>query len=74
MIRKCNWDEYGVNVNGRMFADEIVPLTNTPQEAGQMVRQLNQEGKKVGLQLNAKKTKISTAFIISGCYQINNLR
>ncbi|KIH64312.1 hypothetical protein ANCDUO_05376 [Ancylostoma duodenale] len=62
VIRMCDWDEYAVNVNGRMlnhlrFADDIVLLTHTPQEAEQMGRQLNEEGRKVGLQLNAKKTK-----------------
>ncbi|KIH60839.1 reverse transcriptase [Ancylostoma duodenale] len=62
VIRKSDWDEYGVNVNGRMlkhlrFADDIVLLTHRPQEAEQMVRQLNEEDRKVGLQLNAKKTK-----------------
>ncbi|EPB69226.1 hypothetical protein ANCCEY_11678 [Ancylostoma ceylanicum] len=63
VIRKCDWDDFGVNVNGRMlshlrFADDIVLLILTPQEAERMVRQLDEVGKKVGLQLNAKKTKV----------------
>ncbi|KIH66819.1 hypothetical protein ANCDUO_02853 [Ancylostoma duodenale] len=61
VIRKCDWDEYGVNVNGRMlnhlrFADVIVLLTRTPQE--RMVHQLNEKRKKMGLQLDTKKTKV----------------
>ncbi|EPB67967.1 reverse transcriptase [Ancylostoma ceylanicum] len=62
VIRKCDWDDFGVNINRRMlnhlrFAD-IVLLTHTPQEAERMVRQLEEVGKKVGLRLNAKKTKV----------------
>ncbi|EPB69168.1 hypothetical protein ANCCEY_11746 [Ancylostoma ceylanicum] len=44
-------------LNHLRFADDIVLLTHTPQEAERMVRQLGEVGKKVGLQLNAKKTK-----------------
>ncbi|EYB90115.1 hypothetical protein Y032_0223g2663 [Ancylostoma ceylanicum] len=62
VIRKCDWDDFGVNVIGRMinhlrFADDIVLLSHTPQEAERMVRQLDKVGKKVGLQLHAKKTE-----------------
>ncbi|KIH48589.1 hypothetical protein ANCDUO_21340 [Ancylostoma duodenale] len=45
-------------LNHLRFADDIVLLTHTPQEAEQMVRQINKKGKKVRLQLNAKKTKM----------------
>ncbi|EYB85833.1 hypothetical protein Y032_0290g1548 [Ancylostoma ceylanicum] len=63
VIRKCSWDGQGININGRMlnhfrFADDIVVLTHTPQEAEQMIQQLNEEGKKAGLHLNIAKTKV----------------
>ncbi|EPB67914.1 hypothetical protein ANCCEY_12992 [Ancylostoma ceylanicum] len=45
-------------LNHLRFADDIVLLTHTPQEAERMVRQLDEVGRKVGLQLNAKKTKV----------------
>ncbi|EPB75335.1 hypothetical protein ANCCEY_05549 [Ancylostoma ceylanicum] len=61
--KKCDWDDSGVNVNGRMlihlrFADDIVLPTYTPQEAERMINLLDEVCKKVGLQLNAKKTKV----------------
>ncbi|EYC03648.1 hypothetical protein Y032_0092g2538 [Ancylostoma ceylanicum] len=45
-------------LNHLRFADDIVLLTHTPQEAERMVRQLDEVGKEVGLQLNAKKTNV----------------
>ncbi|EPB68293.1 hypothetical protein ANCCEY_12619 [Ancylostoma ceylanicum] len=62
VIRKCDWDDCGIIVNGRMlnhqrFADDIVLLTPTPHKAERMLRQLDEVGEKVGLQLN-EKTKV----------------
>ncbi|EPB77975.1 hypothetical protein ANCCEY_02961 [Ancylostoma ceylanicum] len=45
-------------LNHLRFADYIVVLTHTPQEAEQMIQQLNEEGKKAGLHLNIAKTKV----------------
>ncbi|EPB70862.1 hypothetical protein ANCCEY_10035 [Ancylostoma ceylanicum] len=45
-------------LNHLRFADDTALLAHTPQEAERIVRQLDEVGKKVGLQLNAKKTKV----------------
>ncbi|KAL6731510.1 hypothetical protein Aduo_002365 [Ancylostoma duodenale] len=68
VIRKSDWDEYGVNVNGRMlkhlrFADDIVLLTHRPQEAEQMVRQLNEEDRKTPPQSGSIRRRSKTEYI-----------
>ncbi|KIH65743.1 hypothetical protein ANCDUO_03932 [Ancylostoma duodenale] len=40
------------------FADKIVVLIHTPQEAESIIQKLNKEGKKAGLHLNIAKTKV----------------
>lgn len=62
VIKKCNWNDYGVNINGKQlnhlrFADDIVLITRTPTEASQMATELDRESQRVGLKMNIQKTK-----------------
>ncbi|KAL6725780.1 hypothetical protein Aduo_007810 [Ancylostoma duodenale] len=45
-------------LNRLRLADDIVLLTHTPQKSRTDGPSLNEEGRKLGLQLNAKKTKV----------------
>ena len=40
------------------FADDIVMIAETPQELPQMLQQLADERKKVGLKMKVKKTQV----------------
>ncbi|KAL6736506.1 hypothetical protein ANCDUO_01843 [Ancylostoma duodenale] len=61
--KKCNWDKCGVNVDEKLsnqlwFADDIVLLTHTSQEAERMECQPNGKGNRAGLQFYSKKAKL----------------
>lgn len=62
-----NWEvkDRGININGRKlnklyFADDIVLFANSAEELQQLLTDLNQCSKKVGLRINFDKTKVMT--------------
>lgn len=63
IFKKLKWDHKGININGRMlnhlrYADDIVIIAATSEELQDMLIQLHQESRKVGLKMNMTKTKI----------------
>src|SRR5438477_9885696 len=57
------WDNKGITINGvklnhLRFADDIVLITNSDEEAQEMLNELNQESNKLGMKINMKKTKV----------------
>ncbi|KAJ8726613.1 hypothetical protein PYW07_001311 [Mythimna separata] len=65
VFRCLEWDNKGIKVNGELlshlrFADDIVVFAETATELECMISELAIESKKVGLSLNASKTKIIT--------------
>ncbi|VDL68855.1 unnamed protein product, partial [Nippostrongylus brasiliensis] len=62
-IRRCDWEPFGVEVNGvrlnhLRFADDIVLVTKTPEDASRMINGLHEAGKEAGLTINTTKTKV----------------
>ncbi|KIH43812.1 hypothetical protein ANCDUO_26177, partial [Ancylostoma duodenale] len=56
------WSTSGVLIDGRRlnnlrFADDIVLITSSPDDASEMLRLLDEEGRKAGLNINTTKTK-----------------
>lgn len=65
IFRNLNWERKGIslegcNLNHLRFADDIVLVAETAKELEELIRQLNNESTKVGLHMNASKTKIMT--------------
>ncbi|CAG4915287.1 unnamed protein product [Colias eurytheme] len=65
IFRKINWDEYGINVNGKKlnhlrFADDLILLSENQEGLKTMLTQLDRESRKVGLTMNLDKTKLMT--------------
>ena len=65
VMRKMNWRR-GLKIDGEYlthlrFADDIVLLGNNVATVQQMLRELEKEGKKVGLKINRSKTKFMTS-------------
>ncbi|MCH9657352.1 reverse transcriptase family protein [archaeon] len=65
VFRKLNWTENrnGININGKSlnhlkFADDIVIITHELKENEQMMNELQEASKSVGLKINLSKTKI----------------
>ncbi|KIH54160.1 hypothetical protein ANCDUO_15695, partial [Ancylostoma duodenale] len=61
-IRNCKWNTFGVLIDGKRlnhlrFVDNIVLITRSPGDASEMLRLLDEEGKKAGLSINTEKTK-----------------
>lgn len=65
IFSKINWTQKGILLNGKYlnhlrFADDIAILAETPKDLEEMIRALDHESKKVGLEMNTNKTKIMT--------------
>lgn len=65
IFRKTNWDDYGININGKKlnhlrFADDLILLSENQEGLKIMLTQLDRESKKVGLTMNPDKTKLMT--------------
>ena len=63
IFRKIDWEGKGININGEYlnhlrFADDIILISETPEELQIMLNDLNRESLKVGLKMNRSKTKI----------------
>lgn len=63
IFKSLQWETKGINIDGSYlnhlrFADDIVLISNNRHELSDMVKQLNDASKKVGLKMNISKTKI----------------
>ncbi|EYC14814.1 hypothetical protein Y032_0039g21 [Ancylostoma ceylanicum] len=62
VIRNCDWSTFGVLIDGERlnhlhFADDIVLITRSPNDASEVLRRLDEEGSKASLAINKSKTK-----------------
>ena len=63
IFRRLNWENKGVKIDGEFlsnlrFADDIFLCTETPQELQQMLQELSDESRRMGLNMNIAKTKV----------------
>ena len=63
IFRRLNWENKGVKIDGEFisnlrFADGIFLCTETPQELQQMLQELSDESRQMGLKMNITKTKV----------------
>ena len=63
IFRRLNWENKGVKIDGEFlsnlrFADDIFLCTETPQERQQMLHELSDESRRMGLKMNIAKTKV----------------
>ena len=63
IFRRLNWENKGVKIDGEFlsnlrFADDIFLCTETPQELQQMLQELSDESRQMGLKMNITKTKV----------------
>ena len=63
IINKIDWEEKGINIDGKhlshlIFADDIILIAHTPQELQEMLVDINNYSKPVGLNMHLGKTKI----------------
>ena len=63
VFRMLTWDNKGITINGQKLnhlrcADDIILITNSGEEAQEMLNELNQESSKLGMKINMKKTKV----------------
>lgn len=61
VFRRLNWKS-GININGEQlnhlrFADDVVLIASNVKKLQKMLRELDDESKKIGLKLNRSKTK-----------------
>jgi hypothetical protein len=62
-LKKVEWHRKGVNIDGKYlshlrFADDIVVISSDPEELAEMLQELHEQSKKVGLKMNLTKTKV----------------
>ena len=63
IFKNLSWESKGIVINGEnlthlRFADDILLVSHDPQELQSMIRELSNESKKAGLNMNIKKTKV----------------
>ena len=63
IFRRLNWENKGVKIGGEFlsnlrFADDIFQCTETPQELHQMLQELSDENRRMGLKMKITKTKV----------------
>ena len=63
IFRRLNWENKGVKIDGEFlsnlrFADDIFLCTERPQELQQMLQELSDESRQMGLKMNITKTKV----------------
>ena len=61
VMRTMNWDQKGININGSRltnlrYADDIVLMAQSGREMQEMLNDLREAGKEVGLKINIRKT------------------
>ena len=62
-FRQLNWQEKGIRIDGEYlshlrFADDIIIVAPTKEELQEMLTELNEASKSVGLHMNFRKTKV----------------
>lgn len=67
IFKKLDWANKGIYINGHYanhlrFADDIVIMAETAKDLGDMMKSLDCESSKIGLEMNASKTKILTNY------------
>ena len=67
IFRRLNWENKGVKIDGEFlsnlrFADDIFLCTETPQELQQMLQELSDESRQMGLKMNVTKTKVMVVY------------
>lgn len=67
VFRNLSWKKVGININGRYlshfrFADDIVLLSENTNQLQMMITTLHEESRKVGLEINLKKTNVMTNY------------
>ena len=65
IFRSLTWNKIGLNIHGQYlshlrFADDLVLLSEDPNELQYMLETLNEASKQVGLEVNQSKTKVMT--------------
>ncbi|KAK6755348.1 hypothetical protein RB195_013992 [Necator americanus] len=76
IMKSLSWEERGIRVGGRFlsnlrFADDIVLFSSSTNEAETMLNELNEEGKRIGLRINRKKTQfMKNAYCEDGGVQL----
>lgn len=65
VFKKLSWEQHGLSIPGARlnhlrFADDIVLLSDNPEDIQQMIYELNRASLLVGLEMNLSKTKIMT--------------
>ena len=63
IFRRLNWENKGVKIDGEFLphlrsADDIFLCTETAQELQQMLHELSDESRRMGLKMNITKTKV----------------
>ena len=63
VFRELEWENFGYNIDGQnltnlRFADDIILIAKTKAELQEMVQQLYNASKNVGLKMNKKKTQV----------------
>ena len=63
IFRRLNWENKGVKIDGEFFtnlrfADDIFVCTETPHELQQMLQELSDGSRRMGLKINIAKTKV----------------
>ena len=76
IFRRLNWKNKGVKIAGEFlsnlrFADDIFLCTETPQELQQMLQELSDESRRMGLKMNIAKTKV--IFLDNTPINVNNV-
>ncbi|KAE9412568.1 hypothetical protein Angca_009450, partial [Angiostrongylus cantonensis] len=62
IMKSLDWDQKGIRTDGKFlsnfrFADDIVIFSRNTSETEMMINELNEEGIKIGLRINRKKTQ-----------------
>ena len=62
IFRRLNWENKGVKIDGEFLSNlrfaDIFLCTETPQELQQMLQELSDESRRMGLKMNIAKTKV----------------
>lgn len=61
-LKKLNWERKGISIDGAYlnhlrYADDIVLISESPDELVEMLQEFNEVSKEVGLTMNLSKTK-----------------